>query len=77
VRYGRSVPISEGFLPVFSVDTEEEAQRLLTLTCPVNMAGEFVAPELAREQTLENLEAFSDRLQRGWDLMQRNKKGGS
>ena len=63
MRYGRSVP--EGSIPVFSVDTEEEAKSLLTLACPtrfIDGVTEYVAPELATEQTLENLEAFSDRL---------------
>lgn len=61
MRYGRSLP--DGFMPVFSVGTEAEAQRLLVLSCPRNMQGEFVAAELAQEQTLENLQAFSDRLE--------------
>jgi hypothetical protein len=72
VGYGRG-PIPEGRLPVFSTNTEEEARQLLVLTCPRNMAGEFVAPELAHEQTLENLEAFSDRLQKGWEHMKRKR----
>lgn len=69
MRYGRSVPIDKGFLPAFSVDTEEEAQALITLTCPRNLAGEYVAPDLAREQTLENLYAFTARLRRGYALL--------
>lgn len=73
VRYGRSVP--RGFLPVFSTDTEEEARQLLTLMCPVNQDGEFVAPELTRAQTLENLQTFSDRLQTGWEIMHRPRRG--
>ena len=72
--YGRG-PIPDGRLPVFSTDTEEEARQLLVLTCPTNLRGEFVAPELAKEQTLENLQAFSDRLQLGWELMQRKRHG--
>lgn len=55
--------IPEGSLPVFSVDTEEEAEALLTAACPLNHKGEYYAPELAREQTLENLDKFSERLQ--------------
>jgi len=58
---------------VFSVTTEEEARRLITLTCPTNINGEHVAPELAREQTLENLYAFSDRLAKAHALLK--KKG--
>lgn len=60
MRYGRSV--EDGFLPVYSVDTEEEARRLLVAACPTNIAGEFVAPELAEEQTLANLRALGRRL---------------
>lgn len=68
MRYGRTC--EEGFLPVFSVDTEEEARELLVFACPTNLQGEFIAPHLAREQTLENLDAFSDYLQERWDFMQ-------
>jgi hypothetical protein len=73
VGYGRG-PLPDGKLPVFSTNTEEEARELLTLTCPTNVRGEYVAPELAEEQTLENLQKFSDRLQRGWEIMQKNRK---
>ena len=52
-----------GFIPIFSVETEEEAHQLLTMACPLNADGEYVAPELARgEQTLEVLYGFGDRL---------------
>lgn len=61
MRYGRSV--EKGFLPVYSVDTEEEAEMLLRTACDTNVAGEYVARELVEEQTLENLEAFGARLQ--------------
>jgi hypothetical protein len=60
VRYGRTV--EDGFLPVYSVDTEEEARRLLVAACSTNYDGEFVARELAEEQTLEHLIAFGERL---------------
>jgi len=49
-------------LPVFSVGSEEAAKRLLTIACPTNYRGEHFAPELAEEQTLDNLYAFGDRL---------------
>lgn len=52
----------EGFLPVFSVGSMEEARELLTIACPRNLSGEYVAQELATEQTLENLYSFGDRL---------------
>lgn len=60
VRFGRSCP--DGFLPAFSVDSEEEALQLLTLACPLDQAGNFVARELAQTQTINNLVAFSHRL---------------
>lgn len=54
-----------GHLPVFSVDTEEEALSLVTLTCPTGFDGKHYARELAEEQTLLNLSKFSDRLAEG------------
>ena len=64
--FGRG-PVPDGKLPVFSVGDEAEAKLLLTMTCPTNMDGDFVAPELAEEQTLENLYAFGDRLRTAHD----------
>lgn len=58
---------------MFSVDTEEQAQQLIILTCPRDDRGIHYARELAHEQTLENLQAFSDKLARGWDIMQAKK----
>ncbi len=60
VGYGTVVP--EGSLPVYSVDTVEEARSLLVLSCQTNIRGDFVAQELVMNQTLENLKAFGDRL---------------
>lgn len=76
MRFGRTVP--DGFLPVFSVDTEEEARTLIVATCPRQEDGTYYARELAAEQTLENLQAFSDRLARTWTIMQerRNQRTG-
>jgi hypothetical protein len=47
---------------VFSVTDAEEAKRLLTLACSTNYAGQYVARELVEHQTLDNLQAFGDRL---------------
>jgi hypothetical protein len=51
------------------VDTNEEAQELLTRTCERVFVArgeyrglQFLAPELEKEQTLGNLNAFGDRL---------------
>jgi hypothetical protein len=59
----------DGFLPVFSVDTDEEARRLIVATCKLGNDGEYYATELLREQTLENLMKFSDRLAEVHDIM--------
>lgn len=72
MRYGRTVP--RGFLPVYSVDTEEEAKNLLVFACPKNVDGEFVAPELVEEQTIPNLFAFGDRLAKAHDIMKKTRE---
>ena len=55
---------------MYSLDTEEEARALITLTCGTTMKGEHFARELAHEQTLYNLRAFSDRLAQAHEWMQ-------
>lgn len=62
VGFGRG-PVPDGALPVFSVDSEDEAERLLAAACPRDHEGNLYARELAVDQTLENLEAFSQRLE--------------
>ena len=62
VGFGPTGSRPAGRLPVFSTDTREEAESLVVLACATNIAGDFIARELAVEQSLENLEAFSDRL---------------
>lgn len=74
MRYGRTV--EEGFLPVYSVDTEEEARRLLVLSCSTNLEGEFVARELVAEQTIDHLLSFGDRLAKMHKLLQ-TKRGAT
>jgi hypothetical protein len=71
VRFGRTV--EPGSLPVMSVPTEKDARALLVLACQTNLDGEFLARELLEEQTLENLEAFGQRLAEGWNLMEANR----
>lgn len=68
MRYGRGA-CPDGFLPVFSVDTEDEAEQLLVASCPRNGSMQFIAPELAQEQTLDNLYAFGDRLRERYELI--------
>jgi len=69
VGFGRG-PIPDGRLPVFSTNTEDEARRLIVLCCPTDRKGHYYARELAEDQTLENLQRFSDRLARAWELVQ-------
>ncbi len=45
---------------------------LLTMACPRNLRGECIAPELAREQTIENLLAFSDRQDQYHEILKAN-----
>lgn len=69
--YGHVVP--DGRLPVFSVDTEDEAKMLIVMACPSGGDGHYYARELVEEQTLENLAAFSDRLAKCWEIWQAKK----
>jgi hypothetical protein len=60
VRFGPKC--EKGFLPVYSVGSEEEAKTLLSMCCGTNLDREYVARELLHDQSIENLEAFGDRL---------------
>lgn len=78
VRYGRTKHErrklnAEGFLPCYSVDDEETAERLLVLCCRLDPDGSFIAQELAegneppeglrqRGHRLINLRMFGERL---------------
>ena len=72
MRYGRSVP--SGWLPVFAVGTEKEAEMLLVLTCPKGIDKEFYARQLVHEQTLENLNAFSNALETAHEVLKKSGK---
>jgi hypothetical protein len=50
-------------MPVFTVNDEKEATMLVALACPRGFDGKYYAPELAQDQTFENLEAFGNRLE--------------
>lgn len=52
----------KGHLPVFSVDTEEEAKELIVGACQTDTAGNYYAQDLVFEQTLENLEKFGGKI---------------
>jgi len=57
VRYGIVCPA--GFLPVYSVDTEEEARRIIIMTCSLH-DGEYYAESVAGLEGSERLKAFYD-----------------
>ncbi len=67
MTFGLKAP--EGFLPVFSVDTEEEAKSLISLACQLDYEGKPYSRELARKQTFANLAAFSDKLAKAWSYI--------
>lgn len=48
---------------MFTVQNEEEAELLIVLACETSVNGEYIARELATEQSIENLHAFGDRLE--------------
>ena len=54
-------------MPVFAVCCEDRAKYVIVAACEMNYEGEYVARELIQEQTLENLEAFSTRLDQTHD----------
>lgn len=81
VRFGRTEEEKkalwdQGFLPVYSVDTEDEARELLAFACETNKGGDFVARELAEAQDLEKLYAFGDRLRMMHESMRENDAKG-
>lgn len=53
---------------------EQEAISLLTLACPTNVNMEYIAPELAAEQTLSNLDSFGRRLNQAHKILVRTKR---
>lgn len=67
MRHGRAAP--SGWLPVFSVGDAREAEELLRYTCGTNLNDDYIARELAREQTLDNLFAFGERLRAAHDRL--------
>ena len=61
--------VPSGSLPAYSVDTEAEAEALLTLSCERNYQSQYVARELVQNQTLENLASFGQRLAKNHHLL--------
>lgn len=57
---------------MYAVADEKEAKDLIVLCCGTNTHGEYIADELVHEQTLENLDRFSERLDRGHEWLRKN-----
>lgn len=70
VGFGRTCP--KGSLPVYAVADAKEATDLIVMACSRNGRGEYIADELAQEQTLDNLELFSERLNRMHEVLKKN-----
>ena len=62
VGYGPKGSRPPGSLPVFTTKTLEASKTLVQLACGTNLKGQYIATELAEEQNMKNLQAFSDRL---------------
>lgn len=60
MRWGTQCP--RGFLPIYSVDTMEEAERLVIMACPRGDDGQLYSRELAQQQDLDTLFAFGEKL---------------
>lgn len=61
MRYGRGA-CPEGFLPIFSVNTEVEAKRLIAATCSLGLDGSYYSTEMARDQSLDQFARFGQKL---------------
>lgn len=61
MRFGRGACPS-GFLPVFSVDDEEEARAVIVATCSRGDDGNYYSHDLAREQSVEALERLGEKM---------------
>lgn len=57
---------------MFSVGSEKEAKMLLVMSCPVNREGEYIARQLTHDQSLENLQEFSDFLAERHEMIVKN-----
>ena len=68
MRVGQVCP--KGFLPIYSVDTEEEAHRLVEITCPRNPDGTYFSRHLAEGQSIERLFEFGEQLDKAHQRME-------
>lgn len=71
VIVGFGIDIPKGSIPIFSVDSEEEAYRLLMMTCPMSLSHERIATDLMHG----NLSSIEQHLKNG-HVMLHGQKGG-
>lgn len=57
---------------MFSVGSEKEAKSLLVMSCPTNNDGEYIARQLIHDQSLDNLQEFSDFLAERHEILVKN-----
>ena len=75
VQVGTVCP--KGFLPVYSVDTEEDAKMLVTLACPLGLDNLHYAPELvgtSGDERIRKFVAFGKRLVKIHQMMKKRMK---
>jgi len=76
VKIGAVCP--QGFLPVYSTDTKEEAKQIVVLACPTNYDGDYVAPEVAGttgDERISQFVAFGKRLEQIHKMIMEKKHG--
>lgn len=61
--------VPNGSLPIFSVDTEEEARSLVVAACPRGYDGKYYSRELIANRTLETLYVFGEKIASYHDKM--------
>lgn len=67
---------------MFSVNTEEEAEQLLAMSCELVTYGRdyqvgYIARELEQKQTIPNLFAFGKRLAANYRKLKSRRKGAT
>lgn len=79
MRFGTECP--EGFLPVYSVDTEAEARRLIGMTCSLGNDGFYYSREMAEAERegrrdIDGFYLFSQKLDQVYEAHVRGKCDG-
>ncbi len=71
----RTTPLTAGSLPIFSVDTEDEAKTLQVLLCKQGWAGDYILnPHLRTETTRGQAAAWTEAFARAYLAMKKRSK---